>query len=368
VIPINDLTRGVANSEEVAKALTRVLKSGYWIHGPEHKAFEIELSEYLAADFVFGVASGTDALEIALRAVGCKRESNVIAVANAGGYASVAAASIGCEIIYCDVDPVKLLMDPESLRPLLSEQITAVVVTHLYGNVAPIGVIKDMCDQYGIKVIEDCAQAIGASESGVKVGTIGHVGTFSFYPTKNLGAIGDGGALATNDYEIAQRITGLRQYGWTSKYKIDLPGGMNSRLDEIQAAILRIGLPKLDLMNEKRRLVIGQYSKALEGSNINLVTTFHIGAVAHLAVLRLPETISRVNFQNYMKDLGISTGIHYPILDCDQIGLMTPSNDFQLSNSRGASDSIVTIPLFPELNQNDVNRIVTALASFHLNV
>jgi aminotransferase EvaB len=362
VIPINDLTRGIANSEEVAKALTRVLKSGNWIHGPEQKAFEIELSEYLAAGFAFGVASGTDALEIALRAVGCKRDSKVITVANAGGYTSVAAALIGCEIIYCDIDSVKLLMDPESLGPLLSEEITAVVVTHLYGNVAPVGVIKDMCSRYGVKVVEDCAQAIGATESGIKVGTIGHVGTFSFYPTKNLGAIGDGGALATNDSEIAQRITELRQYGWTSKYIIDLPGGMNSRLDEIQAAVLRLSLPKLDIVNQKRKEIVKQYFDALERSNVELVTAFDSGNVAHLAVLRLPESINRTNFRGYMQDLEISTDIHYPILDCDQKGLIVPSIDSKLSHSRKASESIVTVPLFPEMRENEVATVVTALA------
>jgi aminotransferase EvaB len=365
VIPINDLTRGIANSDEATKALTKVLKSGFWIHGPEHQAFENELSQYLASGFVSGVASGTDALEIALRAVGCQRNSKVITVANAGGYTSVAAASIGCQVIYCDVDPTKLLMDPECLGPLLSEEITAVVVTHLYGNVAPVGLIKKMCERYGIKVIEDCAQSIGATESGIKVGTIGHVGTFSFYPTKNLGAIGDGGALATNDSEIAEQIIKLRQYGWTSKYKIDVPGGMNSRLDEIQASLLRISLPALDLMNEKRKEIVKRYSNALESSNIKLVTSFESGNVAHLAVLRLPETTTRSSFQNHMKDLEISTDIHYPVLDCDQNGLAVPATYLQLSNSRHASNLIVTIPLFPQLSENEVARIVAGLASFH---
>jgi aminotransferase EvaB len=364
VIPINDLTRGITKSEEAA--LTRVLRSGNWIHGPEHKGFEIELAEYLVADHVIGVASGSDALEIALRAVGCERDSKVITVANAGGYVSIASASIGCEVIYTDVDPIKLLMDPECLAPLLSEQVTAVVVTHLYGNVAPVRRIKELCEPFGIKIIEDCAQAIGATEFGDRVGTIGHVGTFSFYPTKNLGAVGDGGALVTNDSEIAQRIIELRQYGWTSKYEIGRSGGMNSRLDEIQAAVLRIRLPKLDLMNQKRRQIVQEYSNALKSSNIRLVTAFNAGDVAHLAVLRLPETTSRDSFQNYMRGLGISTSIHYPILDCDQKGLAAPRIDSELSRSRYASDLILTIPLFPELSESEVTKITSALANFSL--
>jgi dTDP-4-amino-4,6-dideoxygalactose transaminase len=361
MIPMNDLVRGISNSKEAALAVTRVLRSGYWIHGPEHKAFEIELAEYLVADFVSGVASGSDAIEIALRAVGCQRDSKVITVANAGGYTSIASASIGCKVIYCDVDPIKLLMDPQSLASLLSEEITAVVVTHLYGNVAPIQEIKKMCDRYGIKVIEDCAQALGATQFGIRVGTIGHIGTFSFYPTKNLGAVGDGGALATNDPKIAQRITQLRQYGWTSKYKIDLPGGMNSRLDEIQSAVLRIGLPKLDSMNEKRKQIIEQYSKALKEPKIRLVTSFQPGNVAHLAVLEIPEDLGRDRFQKHLKDRGISTDIHYPILDCDQIGLEPDARETPLTNSRRFASKVVSIPLFPELTDREVSQICLAL-------
>jgi dTDP-4-amino-4,6-dideoxygalactose transaminase len=365
LIPINNLRQSWAlQSDEVVLALNKVLKSGHWIHGEEHAAFESELASFLGSKHLFGVASGTDALEIALRAVGCERHSKVITVANAGGYTPVAAASIGCEIIYCDVDPTKLLMDPETLVGLLSEKIAAVVVTHLYGNVAPAKRIRELCEPFGIKVIEDCAQAIGATEFGDSVGTIGHVGTFSFYPTKNLGAIGDGGALATDDSEIAQRITELRQYGWTSKYKIDRPGGMNSRLDEIQAAVLRIGLPKLESLNQLRRQIVEQYSKALEGSDIRLVTSFQPGNVAHLAVIELPERFTRSSFREYMGRCGIQTGIHYPILDSDQIGLAFGKNKNLLPNSISSVGRIVSIPLFPELTDHEINTICTTLRNF----
>jgi aminotransferase EvaB len=364
MIPINDLSRSQVISRQVEQSISRVLNSGFWIHGPEHKAFEIELASYLQVKYVLGVASGTDAIEIALRAVGCRQGSKIISVANAGGYTSIAAASIGCEVVYCDVDAEKLLMDPESLAPLLSADIAAVVVTHLYGNVAPVGAIKKLCEQFGVKVIEDCAQAIGASEFGVCVGTIGHVGTYSFYPTKNLGGIGDGGALATDDPQIAQRITELRQYGWTSKYKIDVPGGMNSRLDEIQAAVLRIGLPKLDSMNNKRRQIIEKYSKALEGSNIKLVTSFQPGNVAHLAVLFLSEKFTRDYFREYMEGHGIQTDIHYPILDNEQIGLTEIRNQNPLPNSISAEERIVSIPLFPELSDSEINQICNVLRNF----
>jgi aminotransferase EvaB len=364
MIPLNDLARRASVSREIEEAILKVHRSGHWIHGPEHKSFEDELGNYLNANFVLGVASGTDALEIALRSVGCINGSKVITVANAGGYTSIAAASIGCKVIYCDIDPEKHLLDPESLLPLLSEDITAVVVTHLYGNVAPVKKIMEMCEPFGIRVIEDCAQAIGAHEDSTPVGTIGHVGTFSFYPTKNLGGIGDGGALATNDPEIAQGITKLRQYGWTTKYKIDSPWGMNSRLDEIQAAVLRIGLPKLDTMNKRRREIVERYSIALKDSGLGVVTSFQNGNVAHLAVLEVPEPSIRDTFRHYMGEHGIQTDIHYPTLDCDQKGLKSPKVDSQLSRSRQASELIVTIPLFPELSEYEITEIVAALADF----
>jgi aminotransferase EvaB len=365
MIPINDLSRGLAASDEVATAIRRVLRSGRWIHGPELNAFENECAVFLNAGFTFGVASGTDALEIALRAISCERNSKIISVANAGGYTSIAAASIGCEVIYCDVDPEKLLMDPEALAPLLNEEIAAVVVTHLYGNVAPVGAIRKMCEPFGIKIIEDCAQAIGAIEDGKRVGTIGHVGTFSFYPTKNLGAIGDGGALATNDPQIAQKILELRQYGWTSKYQIDIPGGMNSRLDEIQAAVLRIGLLKLEENNDKRRKILRDYATALSNSSFNLITSYESKNAAHLAVLQVPEKLERSKFRNYMNELGIQTEIHYPIIDCDQFGLKQFSVNTPLPITRKVNSSIVTIPLFPELSEVEVEKICISLADLN---
>ncbi len=361
---MNDLSRGIAKSEAAQAAIVRVLQSGHWVHGPEHRAFEIELAKFLNANHVLGAASGTDALEIGLRAIGCTNGSKIISVANAGGYTAIAAASIGCEVIYCDVDAEKLLMDPVALAPLLSKEIVAIVVTHLYGNVAPVSAIRKMCEPYGIKIIEDCAQAIGAIEEGKRVGTIGHVGTFSFYPTKNLGAIGDGGALATNDSEIAQKILELRQYGWTSKYKIDISGGMNSRLDEIQAAVLRIGLSKLDSMNLKRRQIIGQYSDALKNSELRLVTSFENNDAAHLAVLTVPESHRRNIFRMHMNEFGIQTDIHYPILDCEQLGLHQSVVKENLEQSRKYSDLIVSIPLFPELSDSEVNQITAALSHF----
>jgi dTDP-4-amino-4,6-dideoxygalactose transaminase len=362
LIPLNDLSRNYPASLEIKEAITKVVESGNWIMGPEHNLFEDELAFFLGSSSAFGVASGTDSLEIALRAVGCVIGSKIITVGNAGGYAAIAGGLIGCEVLYSDVDPLRLVMDPKPLASLLSPEIKAVVVTHLYGNVAPVKEIMDLCKPFNIRVIEDCAQAIGATCEGRAVGTIGDIGTFSFYPTKNLGAIGDAGAITAYDKELVERIKQLRQYGWGEKYNIDIAGGKNSRLDEIQAAILRISLRRVNDLNLRRREILKAYTQALIGTDISLVTSYSDESAAHLAVLLLPKRIDREIFRKNLSNFGIQTAIHYPILDVDQVGL---SNVALLSNlpvSRDSVNRIVSIPLFPELTKEEVKTICKALA------
>jgi aminotransferase EvaB len=361
MIPINDLSRSVGDQREVLEAIDRVVRSGQWILGPEHSAFERELADFIGTKHALGVANGTDALEIALRAAGCAPGAKVITVANAGGYTSIAATAIGCEIIYCDIDSERLVMDPQSLRDLLSYDIKVVIVTHLYGNVAPVSNIVEMCKSYGITVVEDCAQAIGASASGRPVGSIGDIGTFSFFPTKNLGAIGDAGAITTNNPTYAENIRSLRQYGWADKYKVERAGGMNSRLDEIQASILRVKFRGLLENNDKRRKILAEYSGAVKNSDLKLITSYSKNSAAHLAVILLPEENIREEFRNFFKDKGISTDIHYPILDYDQKKF---NKNAELANSKSISGRIVTIPLFPNLMQAEVGLIKNALCAF----
>ena len=364
MIPINDLSRGIAQSDKVSETLIRVLKSGHWIHGPEHALFESEFAQFLNVNHLLGVASGTDAIEIALRAVGCSSGSKIISVANAGGYTSVAAASIGCEVIYCDVDNERHVMDPMALAPLLSKEISAVVVTHLYGNIAPVSTIKVMCDSLGIAVIEDCAQAVGGYCDGQHVGSVGDIGAFSFYPTKNLGGIGDGGALSTNNEKLAAIITSLRQYGWNPKYQIRLPGGRNSRLDEIQAATLRIGLKEVIALTQRRNKIVEQYSKSLNSSTIKMVTSHNVGGAAHLAVLFLPLNVDRNEFRRTLWEAGVQTDIHYPILDTTQLGLGRGREPNLLPISESTAAKIVSIPLFPQLTDSEVELICTSLHTY----
>lgn len=364
MIPLNNLKRSYRLSAETRSTISRVLDSGNWVHGPEHELFEKELAVYLGVKHVLGVASGTDALEIALRALGCDSKSRVITVANAGGYVSIAASRIGCEVLYCDIDPIALQMDPAHLKTIISKDIDVVVVTHLYGNVAPILEIKNLCDEFGIKVIEDCAQAIGASTNNLKVGSICDIGTFSFYPTKNLGGLGDGGALACNSDFYADKIASLRQYGWGEKYFVEVSGGMNSRLDEIQAAILRVGLPLLDEMNENRRSILFEYAQSMRMTQIKLVTSFSPGNVGHLAVCLLPSTSARESFRAHMRNCGVQTQVHYPILDSQQRGFDFREISTNLPISVQTVCQIATIPLYPELRNDEVEVITNALKAF----
>lgn len=361
-VPFNDLSRGwLANSEEAREACERVLKNGYYIHGSEHGAFEIELAKFLGAGEAIGVASGTDALYLALSAAECGRGTKIITAANAGGYTSVVAAGIGCEIVYCDVDPQSLVMTETTLAPLLTKDIRVVVVTHLYGNIAPIDRILKLCEPLGIIVIEDCAQAIGGRIGTQRVGTIGNIGAFSFYPTKNLGAAGDGGAVVTNDPAIASRVRKLSQYGWSEKYSIELPGGVNSRLDEIQAALLRIGLPMVDSLNAKRREIVAHYRQALLGTELQIVTEVSEYSVAHLAVVRVPARLGRLRFQEELARRGIQTAIHYPILDCDQEGLPNEGANDHLPESRIATEEILSLPCFSEMTSAEVAAVTTSI-------
>jgi dTDP-4-amino-4,6-dideoxygalactose transaminase len=343
-------------------AISRVVSSGWYVLGPEHDALESELSEYMGVKHSVNVGNGTDALELALAAVGVEAGSSVVTVANAGAYTSTAALLLGAIPIYCDVDPNTLLMSVETLEECLSslpEPPAAIVVTHLYGALAPIQDLVLVARKYGVAVVEDCAQSLGACVSGKRGGTFGDVATTSFYPTKNLGALGDGGAIFTDNDEIAEKVRRMRQYGWASKYSIEYAHGKNSRLDEIQAAILRIKLPLLDKQNEARRRIHSQYETA-QHSGIKVLNKASESFIGHLAVV-ISE--NRDAARNSLEVAGIKTDIHYPIPDHKQhFPQFIPSN-VHLPVSEWASRSVFSVPLFPELTQNEVNRVVEALSN-----
>lgn len=366
VIPMNDLKRSwVATSPRVRQEVISVLSSGHFVLGPRHEAFEHELAGFLGGGVeAVGVASGTDALRIALTAVGLRSSDRVLMATNAGGYAALAAAQIGCNLVFADCDSNSLLLTPSTIAAVIDDDISAVVVTHLYGNSVDVAGIKKLCEPLGIPIIEDCAQAIGGILSGVEpraVGTLGDASCFSFYPTKNLGAAGDGGAVVSSRVDVLQAARALRQYGWNSRYEISCSGGANSRLDELQAAVLRVGLPLVGEFNERRRQIIDQYRNAVHGGALRLVTGSGVPTTAHLAVLQAPTASARARAREVMLGLGIATDVHYPIPDHLQSGLPKPVRVTALEVAERACETIISVPCFPDLTDHEITRVAEGL-------
>lgn len=355
-IPVNDLRRA-ALDEEVAEAVSRVVASGWYLLGEETSAFESELAEYLGAGHVVGVASGTDALELACLALGGGPGQEIVTAANAGGYCSVAAHGCGMRARFADVDDRDLLLTPDTVAAALTPRTTMVMVTHLYGKMAPVAAICELCHAKGVLVIEDCAQAAGARADGRYAGSVGDAAAFSFYPTKNLGALGDGGALVTSDETTALRARRLRQYGWDVKYRIEQAGGRNSRLDEIQAAVLRVRLPLLDAQNQRRREIAREYGNALSRSSVRMAQRGDEDYVAHLAVIR---TERRAAFAQALAARGVCSDVHYPIPDHRQKVIGEPW--LRLPVTEAASDQVLSLPCFPELAPEETDVICEALA------
>jgi dTDP-4-amino-4,6-dideoxygalactose transaminase len=362
VVPFNDLSRshGVIR-DAVDAAIARVLSSGWFVLGPEHDAFEAELAAYLGPTYAIGLANGTDALELALAAVGVGRGDRVVTVANAGGYTTIAARLLGAVPAYCDIDPLTMQASAETVRATLDAldvAPAAIVVTHLYGAMAPVEDIVALADERGIPVVEDCAQALGARRDGRAAGSFGLAATTSFYPTKNLGALGDGGAVLTSDPGIAERVRRTRQYGWAAKYRIEQDRGRNSRLDELQAAILRAKLPGLDAANARRREIHDRYREAT-GDGRRMVSGSGEDFIGHLAVLSSPR---RDRDREALAASGIKTDVHYPIPDHRQ-PLIAAEQTVSLPETEAAVETIVSLPLFPELSDDEVERVCTALRS-----
>jgi dTDP-3-amino-2,3,6-trideoxy-4-keto-D-glucose/dTDP-3-amino-3,4,6-trideoxy-alpha-D-glucose/dTDP-2,6-dideoxy-D-kanosamine transaminase len=356
-VPVADPGRAIAaHRDEILDAIERVLASGRYVHGPEHAAFEEELASFLGVAHCAGVASGTDALELALAAVGCSPGDMVVVAANAGGYATAAAGRLGCTVVFADVDPVTLGLTAATVEPVLTGTTRAVVGTHLYGLMCGIEGLVALCGERGIAVVEDCAQSVGARRGGRYAGSFGDAATFSFYPTKNLAAIGDGGAVVTDDRAIDERLRALRQYGWSDKYRVDVPGGWNSRLDELQAAVLRVGLAHLDDRNARRRDFVRRYADALPAHAGRFVWSDGEDFVAHLAVVLAND---RESLQAALAAAEIGTDIHYPRADYQQDAWRT---DDRLPVTEHAVAHVLTIPCYPELSRGEVEQIAGVLS------
>ncbi|WP_235844587.1 DegT/DnrJ/EryC1/StrS family aminotransferase [Cupriavidus agavae] len=342
--------------------VARVIDSHWYILGRETAGFESEFAEYLQIGHCIGVANGTDALELALRALDVMQGDEVVICANAGFYANTALRLIGARAQYVDIDPATLTMSVDGLRVALEScRPKAVVVTHLYGQMADIEALTQIANAAGVPVIEDCAQSHGARRNGQQAGTVGTIGTFSFYPTKNLGALGDGGAIVCGDEALAQRVRQLRQYGWATKYHVAADGGCNSRLDEIQAAILRAKLPHLDAWNSQRRSIAQRYNQAFANLPVCCPVSTGDDYVAHLYVLRMKN---RDAFRQFLGAHGIATDIHYPVPDHRQAVVENEHGQWELPHTESACTEVVTLPCFPGLPDADVARVIEAVTRY----
>lgn len=362
---------GSAYAERVAEideVIRRVLGSGTYVLGPEVTAFEEEFAAYLGVRYGVGVANGTDAVELALRALGIGPGDVVFTVAHTAVATVAAIRRCGAQPVFVDVDPITYTMNPEHLASAVRSfdhrrdiRPAAVVPVHLYGQMANMPAILDVSRATGLKVVEDCAQAHGARLAGRHAGTWGDAAAYSFYPTKNLGAFGDGGLVATDDAAVASSVRRLRQYGW-SEGRVSMTPGANSRLDELQAAILRVNLRHLDTDNARRRATARVYDQLRSIGIGTPVAGPDDEHVYHQYVIRVPR---RDSLRATLARDGIGTAIHYPLAVHQQ-----PAYEQYLDGTEALAvterivTEIVSLPMFPALAPSDATRVYEAIRAW----
>jgi dTDP-4-amino-4,6-dideoxygalactose transaminase len=344
---------------EVDEAVQRVIASNRFILGPELEAFEQAFAQWCGTRNAVGLASGTDALAIALRAAGVSAGDEVIVPAMTFVATAMAVVAAGATPVFCDVLDDTRCMDPESAAAVVGDATKAIIPVHLYGRCADMDAINALASEHGLTVIEDAAQAHGAELAGRRAGTLGHVGCFSFYPSKNLGAFGDAGAVVTSDDEIAERVRALRNYGESSRYHSDSIG-FNSRLDELQAAVLRVMLPHVDGWNDSRRALARAYGEKLAGSPLGLP---HDPADAtHVWHLYAVRSADRDALQAQLQDQGVFAQIHYP-LAVHQQPPFRGTERVALPVSEALAREVLSLPMYPELGEDGVARVCEAVSS-----
>lgn len=370
-IPVVSLTRRLAPLQPRLQAVAaEVIAGGQYVLGPRVEAFEAEFAAWCGVAHGIGVGNGTDALEIALRAVGVGAGDRVVLAANAAMYGTTAVLACGAVPVYADTLPGEATLDPDAVaQALRAHPARALLVTHLYGRLARVAALRALADRHGIALVEDCAQAHGAHSADCRrAGSFGDAAAFSFYPTKNLGALGDGGAVLCRDPDIAARARSLRQYGWEGKYRNLLPGGRNSRLDSLQAALLSVLLPELEGWNTARRAIAARYRAGIAHPQIGLPPAAPTPGedVAHLFVLRSPR---RDALRAHLQAHGILTEVHYPLPDHLQpsmaamaavSGQATPS----LPHTERDAHEVLSLPCFPEMTDEEIERVIVACNRF----
>ncbi len=349
---------------EISAALMRVVDSGRYVLGPEVVEFEKALASNVGVAEAVGVGSGTDALVLALLGVGVAAGDEVITVSHTAGPTVAAIREIGAIPVLIDVEANSYCIDPVKVEPAIGPRTRAILAVHLYGHPANMAAIDVIAKRHGIPVIEDCAQAQGATVGPQQVGSLGDIGCFSFYPTKNLGAIGDGGALVSDNSVLTDRVRKLRTYGWSKPQYAELENGRCSRLDEIQAAILSLKLKSLSSLVERRRQAAERYQTMLAG--LPLVLPSEKNGVRHSYHLFVIRTEARDALEAYLQASGIGTARHYPWPVHVQSGLAALAKIPEpLVVTERIAGEILSLPIFATISETQIERVVDAVRKFH---
>ena len=357
-IPILDLTPEIAALwDDLNEAFQRVLRSGQFIGGPEVEAFEREVANYLGTAHAIGVNSGTDALVIGLRALGIGPGDEVITTPFSFFATAESIGNVGATPVFVDIDEGTFNLDPGQIEAAIGERTKAIMPVHLYGRPCDMDAIMRIADRHGLAVVEDCAQSFGARYNGTQTGTIGHLGAYSFFPSKNLGGLGDGGLIATDDDSVALLARKLRTHGSVRKYHNEMLG-YNSRLDALQAALLRVKLPHVDRWNEGRRTAAGRYLATL--ANVPGIVTPPIvdGHVFHQYTVRL-EHVDRDHVAAALQRQGIGTMVYYPVPQ-DRLPVFAGRTRPAPVSARVA-DEVLSLPMGASLTDDVQQRVVAAL-------
>jgi dTDP-4-amino-4,6-dideoxygalactose transaminase len=360
-VPFLDLVRQYSTiSTEIDDAVRGVIRSGQFILGPNVKALEAEMAKYCGAAHAVGLASGTDALRLALEAIGIQPGDEVITSPFTFIATAEMISQVGGVPVFADISADTYALDPADVARRITSRTRAIIPVHLYGHPADMTSLMAMARRHGMIVIEDAAQAVGAEHAGQRIGSIGDIGCFSFFPTKNLGAYGDAGLVTTNDAALAERIHMLRQHGQREKYVHDSLG-WSSRLDELQAAVLRVKLRYLDEWTDRRRALADQYRERLKGLPLGLPT--ERAGDRHVYHLFTVATERRDELQKDLDGQGVRTMVHYPTplhLQTAYRGLPRVS----LPQSERAAREVLSLPIFPEMTEAEFEAVITAVAKF----
>jgi dTDP-4-amino-4,6-dideoxygalactose transaminase len=356
----NPKAQYLSYKNEIDAAILRVLDNGWYVLGKEVKRFEEEFARYVGVSYGIGVGSGTEAIHLALASCGIGPGGEVITVSHTATATVAAIELAGAIPVMVDVEPDFYTIAPEAIEPAITSRTKAIVPVHIYGHPADMDPVLEIAHKYNLWVIEDCAQAHGATYKGKRVGSLGDMGCFSFYPTKNLGAVGDGGMVVTNDAELGEKARLLREYGWVERYVSHI-SGWNTRLDELQAAMLNVKLKHLDEDNAKRARLAEIYNKELSGAGIIVpCRRENCTHVYHLYVIR---SARRAELLTFLKEKGIDASIHYPVPIHLQPAYIRLGNR-SLRETETLASQVLTLPMYPELSESEVHSVIEAVREF----